>query len=135
MNSRKSLSLEAFTLVISNPANRMTSFSVSVSGDGRVNMNGKLAAQLGRQPLLFAFTPDGKHLAFKPQEEKGSITFPKNGSKKLAEALQAVKSNKIPIPARYEVWLNEDGNFWQGDLTENPTLSQQQKLHSSKKRF
>ena len=61
-----------------------------------------------------------------------SVRFPKSGSRKILAITELLEQQHIMMPAKYEVWQTEDG-VWQGDLLENPTLSQSAKLRSLKK--
>ena len=106
---------------------------VNIYKDGKFNMNGKLAAILGGKTLELSFTDDGQH--FLLEESSGgvqSVRFPKSGSRKLLVVTALLEQQHIMMPAKYEVWLTEDG-VWQGDLLENPMLSQSPKPRSSKK--
>ncbi|MBR6574062.1 MAG: hypothetical protein IKK61_03620 [Clostridia bacterium] len=130
---RKMIDRKLFTQPVTPPENRYTLMSVTVYPDGKFNMNGKLAEKLGGKRLCISFTADAKNFIL--AEEPGSnlaIPFPKNGSKTIPSALERIKNGKIPLPAKYEVWLGEDG-IWQGDYAENPTSSPADKHHSSKK--
>lgn len=51
-----------------------------------------------------------------------SIRFPKSGSRKLSSVVLLLQQQKVTLPARYDVWYNESGKFWLGDLDENPTI-------------
>ena len=106
---------------------------LNIYKDGKFNMNGKLAAILGGKTLELSFTDDGQH--FLLEESSGgvqSVRFPKSGSRKLLVVTALLEQQHIMMPAKYEVWLTEDG-VWQGDLLENPMLSQSPKPRSSKK--
>ncbi|MBR5536366.1 MAG: hypothetical protein IKU58_00515 [Clostridia bacterium] len=116
------------------PASTMNQITcVNIYKDGKFNMNGKLAASLGGKTLELSFTDDGQH--FLLEESSGgaqSVRFPKSGSRRMLMVTELLEQQHIMLPAKYEVWLTEDG-VWQGDLLENPMLSQSPKLRSSKK--
>ena len=133
MINKKSIPLEQFTVLIPNPANRLTSACVTIYEDGRFNMNGKLAGNLGGKKIAVSFTTDANHFALKEENGANSIFFPKNGSKKLDAVSTLLKNIKIAFPAKYDVWYNEEGGFWQGDLPVNPTQLPSTRRHSSKK--
>ena len=133
MNLHKKVPMEQFSVAISNPSNRTSVICVNIYKDGRFNMNGKLAEKLGGKTLHLAFTADAQHFMMKEDPASDAVVFPKNGSKKLEDVLELLNSQKILMPAKYEVWYDEGDNYWQGDLTENPILPQSAKPHSSKK--
>ena len=96
-------------------------------------MNGKLSEKLGGKRLSISFTADAKNFILAEAPDSNiAIAFPKNGSKIIPSALEIVKKGKLPLPAKYEVWLADDG-IWQGDYVENPTSLHAGKHHSSKK--
>lgn len=132
MINKKSISLEQFTVKISNPTNRLTSTYVTVHDDGRFNMNTRLAGSLGGKKIVVSFTTDMNHFALKESNETDSIFFPKSGSKRLEPVSSLLKDYKISFPAKYDVWYNENGDFWQGDLLANPTRLPSTKRRSSK---
>lgn len=131
---RKQIDRSLFTQHVTPPGNRYTVMSVTVYADEKFNMNGKLAEKLGGKQLSISFTEDAKHFLLKenPEEER-SINFPKNGSKTIPDVLDKIKKGKMTLPAKYDVWLCEDG-AWQGDYVENPTQSPAGKRPNSKKR-
>ncbi len=133
MNNRKSIPLEQFTVLIQNPTNRLTATSVTIHENGCFNLNGKLAKELGGKPIEIIFTADAKHFILNASSDVGSIYFPKSGSKKLDEALSMLKKHGIARPAKYNVWLREEDNLWQGDLIANPTASPSKGRRNSKK--
>ena len=116
------------------PASAMTQITcVNIYKDGKFNMNGKLVAILGGKTLEISFTNDGQHFLLEESScDAQSIRFPKSGSRKILAVTELLEQQHIMLPAKYEVWLTEDG-VWQGDLLENPTLSQSAKLRSLKK--
>ena len=133
MINNKGIALDQFTVLIPNPTNRLTSTCVMVYENDRFNMNGRLAEKLGGKKVAVAFTVDAKHFALKEDNGSDSIFFPKSGSKKLSTVSALLKDSKIAFPAKYDVWYNDEGRFWQGDLLENPMQRLPVKRPSSKK--
>ena len=133
MHKSRNIPFEQFTVQIANPVNRLTSTCVMIHEDGRFNMNTRLAGSLGGKKVSVSFTADMRHFALKEEGDANSIYFPKSGSKRLEEISSLLRDNKIAFPAKYDVWLNESGNFWQGDLSANPTQLPSARRHSSKK--
>lgn len=130
---RKIIDRNLFIQPVIPPENRYTMMSVTVYSDGKFNMNGKLSEKLGGKRLSISFTADAKNFILAEAPDSNiAIAFPKNGSKIIPSALEIVKKGKLPLPAKYEVWLADDG-IWQGDYVENPTSLHAGKHHSSKK--
>lgn len=131
---RKIIDRSLFTQTVIPPETRYTSTCVNIYADGRFNMNGNLSVKLGGKKFRISFTEDAKYFIM---AETGcadnAIAFPKNGSKRIPAVLEIIKKGKITLPAKYEVWLAEDG-MWQGDYVENPTISPSAKSPNSKKR-
>lgn len=122
---KKALKLEKYTVKIAPPENRLQAQCVNVYADGKFNMNEKLKKVLGQKSFLLRFTEDAKHFALIPEDEKdGVIRFPKSGSRKLPDVVEALRGKSVSFPARFDVWFNEEEQFWQGDLQENPTQKQ-----------
>ena len=128
---RKMIDRMLFTQPVMPPENRYTLMSVTVYPDGKFNMNGKLSEKLGGKQLCISFTSDAKNFIL-AEGADNTITFPKSGSKIVPSALEIIKEGKLPLPAKYEVWLADDG-IWQGDYLENPTLPPAGKHPVSKK--
>ena len=128
------LPLEKFTIVVSPPESRNEAMFISITENGRFNLNGKLAALLHGKPIQVRFTDDGKHLCLLESTSKEGISFPKSGSRKLDQVMSILKSQKITIPAKYSVRYDEVQKIWQGDVIENPTQRQTQHVTNSKKR-
>ncbi|MGM9619476.1 MAG: hypothetical protein ACI3W8_06570 [Oscillospiraceae bacterium] len=106
---------------------------VNIYPDGKFNLNGKLAEKLRGKAMEIKFTPDGKHFMMEEAKDaQRQITFPKSGSRKLAEVADLLEKHKITLPARYEVWFTDDG-FWQGDHMEDPTQPRSEKPRTSRK--
>ena len=124
MATNKFLPLEQFTFIVDPPDSHISSLRVNIYADGRLILNGKLAAQLSGKPVQIRFTDDAKHLCIVESDSENTVRFPKNGSKRLPAALEHLKGHKIPLPARYEVSYNEELTFWQGDHSENPPATQ-----------
>lgn len=133
MSERKKIPLDEFTLVIEDPRNRLNAVCVNILDNGRFNMNGKLTEKLGGKRVRIAFTPDGHHFILSENESESTVQFPKSGSKMLEPVAALLRKNKIILPARYEVWYIEDGDYWQGDYIENPMPPQLAKPHNCKK--
>lgn len=133
MNQHKKISLDQFSVTISNPANRTSIVCVNITKDGSFNMNGKLAKVLGGKTLWLAFTPDAQHFMLKESKDVNAMAFPKNGSKKLEDVKDLLNSKGVLLPAKYEVWSNEEDDCWQGDLSENPIPPRSAKPRSSQK--
>lgn len=131
MITKKSIPLDQFTVPIPNPANRLNTTCVVIYQDGRFNMNGRLAESLGGKKLGVAFTPDAKHFAIRDSGLENPIPFPKSGSKRLEYAASHLKQQGIMFPAKFEVWQNEEGGFWQGDILPNPTQSPSKRRRGS----
>ena len=96
---------------------------MNIYADGRLILNGRLAAELGGKPVQIKFTGDAKHLCIMESDSEKAVRFPKNGSKRLPSALEHLKGHKIALPARYEVNYNEELAIWQGDYSENPPVA------------
>ena len=60
------------------------------------------------------------------EKDTDAIRFPKSGRKRIPDVTELLYKKKIPLPVQYEVWFNQEENFWQGDLAENPTKDQPQ---------
>ena len=130
---RKIIDRNLFTQSVMPPENRYTLMSATVYSDGKFNMNGKLSERLGGKRLCISFTADAKNFILEEEPDSSiAIAFPKNGSKIIPSALEIIKKGKLLLPAKYEVWLADDG-IWQGEYVENPTSSPAGKHHSSKK--
>ncbi len=125
--------MEEYSVIISNPANRLSVICVNIYKDGRFNMNGKLAEKLGGKKISIRFTKDARHLVMIESEDTNAIPFPKNGYKKLEEVSKLLAIHKISLPAQFEVWYDEEEKTWRGELAENPTIPQPGKPRSSKK--
>ena len=125
MATNKFLPLEQFTFIVDPPDSYISSLRVNIYTDGRLIMNGKLAAELSGKPVQIRFTEDAKHLCIIESVYENAVRFPKNGSKRLPSALEHLKDHKIALPARYEVSYNKELGFWQGDHSENPPATQQ----------
>lgn len=131
---RKMIDRKLFTQAIMPPESRYTAMSVTVYSNGKFNLNGKLSEKLGGKRLCISFTEDAKNFVLEEApNSSAAIPFPKNGSKAIPSVLETVKAGKLALPAKYEVWIRDDG-LWQGDYLENPTLLPVGKSHSSKKR-
>lgn len=133
MNTKKIIPLEQFTVQISKPTNRLTIKTIVIREDGQVNMNGKLAQELGGRDLTVSFTSDAKHILLCERNDGELIHFTKRGIKRLDQAVSFLREQKIFLPATYEVWMREEDGCWQGDLLPNPTASPSKGRHSSKK--
>lgn len=133
MKKRTPLPRNLFSKPISPPEKLSQIMCVNIYDDGKFNMNGKLANKLGSKTLELSFTEDGTHFMIQDASDSLSgIKFPKSGSRKLPEIAEHLKARKILFPAKYEVWLTDEG-FWQGDLLENPTQPRLEKHRNSKK--
>ena len=133
MATNKFLSLEQFTFIVEPPDVRTNSLCVNFYADGRLILNGRLAAELSGKAVQIRFTDDARHLCFVENDAEKSVRFPKNGSKRLPSATDFLKKHKMSIPARYEISYNEEYKFWQGDYCENPTQARSQN-HTNMKR-
>ena len=133
MINKKHIPLEQFTVLIPNPTNRLTVTSVTIYENGRFNMNSRLAENLGGKKLAVSFTADANHFALKEDGGTELIYFPKSGSKRLETVSTLLGKSGITFPAKYDVWYNEAGSFWQGDLLINPMTLPSKRRHSSKK--
>ena len=131
MSMRRDIPLEEFEIIISPPSNRFASTCVNIYEDGKFNLNGKLAAKIGRKKLGVRLTKDGKYLCL---HENGDIAFPKSGSCKIPEVIAKLQEAKISFPAKYAVVFSETTQTWQGPLEENPTMKPSEKAHSTRKR-
>lgn len=132
MLKKKPIALDQFTVQISNPKNRMTVTQATVYEDGRFSVNSRLAEIIYKKAISISFTSDGRYLAIRETENEENMSFPKSGTKILKEASDFLQEKKIIFPARYDVWYNEKGKFWQGDLLENPTKSPSGKRRNAK---
>ena len=112
--------------------------ATGVGYDELATVNGKLAQVIHGQPFLLVFTGDARALALIPTEKStDTIQFPKSGRKRIPDVTELLNKKKIPFPAQYEVWFNQEERFWQGDLSENPMREhsqEQQKLSPKSKR-
>ena len=125
MTTDKFLPLEQFTFIVDPPDSHISSLRVNIYADGRLILNGKLAAELSGKPVQIRFTGDAKHLCIIESDSENAVRFPKNGSKRLPSALDHLKGHKIALPAKYEVRYNKKLAFWQGDHSENPLATPQ----------
>ena len=132
MTTRNFLPLEQFTFNVVPPELHRDMTCVNIYEDGKFNMNGKLAGEIGGKTLAVRFTDDARHLCLREDSSQGAIKFPKSGSRKLQSVIQYLKSRKIPFPAKYEVHYNDQDQFWQGDVIENPTQERTQRGANSK---
>lgn len=133
MKKKIAMNRDLFTHTITPPEKLAQMTCVNIYEDGKFNMNGRLANKLGGKSLEIAFTEDGVHfMLMETTVSDFTVCFPKNGSRKLPDVIEHLKKQKIMLPARYEVWLTDEGH-WQGDLLENPTPLQSGKHHNSKK--
>lgn len=132
MSEHKKIPIDDFSICISNPVNRLNSYSLSIYTDGRIILNGKLSEKIARRKLDLRLTSDMKHVCLRVNDDSGDIIFPKNGSKKFDTIPHLLTKNKIVAPAKYEVWYNDE--FWQGDYIENPMQLQKEKPRSSKQK-
>lgn len=123
MATGKFLPLEQFTFIVEPSDTHISSLRVNIYANGRLILNGKLAAELSGKPVQIRFTDDAKHLCIIESDSENAVRFPKNGSKRLSSALEHLKGHKIALPARYEVSYNKELAFWQGDLSENPPVA------------
>ena len=124
MATDKFLPLEQFTFIVDPPETHTNTLRVNIYADGRLILNGRLAAALNGKPVQIRFTGDAKHLCFIESDSENAIKFPKNGSKRLPKVMEHLKGHKITLPARYEVSYNKERTFWQGDYSENPPVTQ-----------
>lgn len=121
---RKVLSRSQFTVTIHASSASKSIPSANIHENGKFNFNGKLNEMLKSRSFEISFTPDGKNfMLFESEDAANAVRFPKSGSCKLPEAAAHLRKNKIPLPANYSVWYNEEGEFWQGDYTGNPIPS------------
>ena len=125
---------EQFAFVAAPPVSRTDILCVNLYADGKFNLKGKLAEALRGKSLQISFTDDAKHLCLIERDSVNAVRFPKSGSRKLDHALQPLKSRKIPLPAKHEVHYCEEHKFWQGDLTENPTVEKALRGSNSKRK-
>lgn len=124
---KQRLKREQFTIQIHPPVARNALQCININENGDFNLNGKLAQTIKGQAFLLAFTEDAKSLALIPSEkDTDAIRFPKSGRKRIPDVTELLYKKKIPLPVQYEVWFNQEENFWQGDLAENPTKDQPQ---------
>ena len=134
MATNNYLPLEQFTFIVDPPEIRIKAYYVSIYADGRFNLNSRLAEKLSRKPLQVRFNREGTRLCLLESAEEKTMLFPKNGSKKLPDAVEHLKKQKVPFPARYKVEYSEKYRSWQGVLEENPTIAQDGKRANSKRR-
>ena len=119
---KQKLKKEQFTIQIHPPVSRNDLKCINIYENGDFNLNGKLAQTLKGQAFLLAFTEDVKALALIPVEnDTDAIHFPKSGRRRIPDVTELLSQKKILFPAQYEVWFNQEENYWQGDLSENPT--------------
>ena len=118
---RKNISRAQFTVRIHAPSANKSLPSVNILENGKFNFNGKLNEKLKSRSFEISFMPDGRNfMLIESEDPVEAIRFPKSGSRKLPEAAEQLRKNKIPFPANYSVWYNEEGKFWLGDYTGNP---------------
>lgn len=133
MTTERFLSLDQFSVFINPPEMHRNILYASVYEDGRLCLNSRLAEKLSGKPVRVRFTEDAKHLCFEETNSKQTVTFPKNGSKKLPDAAGFLKKCRKPLPAKYEVHYSSEGHFWQGDYIESPFSPQSRKRNSLNK--
>ena len=133
MKTRTPIAANQFTVPILSPSATANAPCVNIYADGKFNMNGSLTKKLGGKTLQIAFTNDARHfMMLENSDAEYSIVFPKSGSRKLPDVVSLLQQQKITLPARYDVWYNESGKFWQGDLEENPMIRRSAKRPSLK---
>ncbi len=119
---KKMLSPSDFVVQIHARPGRKNALLVNIRENERFNLNGNLNEKLKGKAVCLRFTTDARHFMLAESDTPtDSFVFPKSGSRKLTEAFELLKRNKVSFPATYSVWKNENGDFWQGDLIENPT--------------
>ena len=124
MNTKKTLTLSDFTFKVCAPANRNQCLSITIYEDGKFNLNGKLTQKLWGKFVCISFTENAQNVALLENDSNDSILkIPKSGSVKLPMAVDHLKRNKIPFPAKYEVNYDIAENFWRGDYCESPTTA------------
>lgn len=135
---KQKLKREQFTIQIHPPVARSALQCINIYENGDFTLNGKLAQVIHGQPFLLVFTGDARAFALIPTEKStDTIQFPKSGRKRIPDVTELLNKKKIPFPAQYEVWFNQEERFWQGDLSENPMREhsqEQQKLSPKSKR-
>ncbi len=134
MAANKFLTLEQFTFVVNPPDIHTSGLRANIYADGRIILNGKLAAELSGKAVQIRFTDDAKHMCFVEGDFENTIKFPKNGSKRLPSAMEYLKKHRIALPAKYEISYCEECRFWQGDYVENPPVAQLKNSASSKRK-
>ena len=134
MATNNFLSLEQFTFIVNPPNAQISSLRANIYEDGRMILNGKLAAELSGKSVQIRFTDDAKHICFVEGDFENTVKFPKNGSKRLPSAMEYLKKHRIALPARYEISYSEEYRFWQGDYSENPPVAQQKNPAGSKRK-
>ena len=124
---KQKLKREDFTIQIHPPVARNALQCINIYENGDFNLNGKLAQTLKGQVFLLAFTENAKALALIPAEKiVDAVQFPKSGRKRIPDVTKLLNEKRIPFPAQYEVWFNREEDFWQGELSENPTKGHSQ---------
>ena len=134
MYQQKKIPADQFSVVITNPENRLNTMCVNIYEDGKFNMNGKLSEKLAGSKMYIAFTPDARHFLMKKSDEPGAIAFPKSGSKKIEQVAKHLTDQKILFPAKFNVWYDEEEDTWRGNLSVNPILPLSGQARGSKKK-
>ena len=79
MATNKFLSLEQFTFIANPPNAQISSLRANTYEDGRMILNGKLAAELSGKSVQIRFTDDAKHICFVEGDFENTVKFPKKG--------------------------------------------------------
>lgn len=92
-------------------------YAVTITANGKLNINGKLMEKLKDEPLNILLSKDLKSIIISAHE--GSMKLPKSGSLKITTIARKFAEHKIKLPVRYAIKWEKENELWMGILDQN----------------
>ena len=129
------MSDDDFSIIVT-PAIPQSAMQVTVTEDGWVSLNSKLARQFAKKPVQLRFNRDLTVLQIAHAEgsEPDHFIFPKSGRKPIPNASALLKGVHMPFPVVFRGILLDDIEKWRGERQENPTKKHSPTTRSTKKK-
>lgn len=130
----RSMSDDEFSILVTPTAPQAVMY-IKISEDGAVLLSSKVAEKYAKVPVQIRFNRDCSAIQIsQTSEEMNSVTFPKNGRKKLPNAAQILKQNKLSFPVTFQGYICGEAEKWRGERQQNPIIKPLQTTHGTKKK-
>lgn len=130
----RSMSDDEFSVLVT-PSIPQAAMSIRIDEDGMVLLSSKVAEKYAKVPVQIRFNRDCSAIQIsQASEEMNSVTFPKNGRKKLPNAAQILKQNKLSFPVTFQGYICGEAEKWRGARQLNPTQKPSQTTRDAKKK-